>query len=472
VLKEISRKPYEIVTGLFDLMKESTFTLPKRGVYLQNLLEHVKVIICNLHAAAHTDPAIYIEFRRDGAAYKAVPGYAGFQFSSGNVRRVTGFLHDAGYVELNTGYPGSIQYRRQLSKMRATPRLLDLLSGADPGTIYQDITHVETVIMKGVKKGKTGVRDVVRTPNTPAVRQMRSNLATINNVLRHADIDIDIDQGELAELNRKLSGDPDKYKHPIDMTSKYLYRVFVDRSLKRHGRFYGGWWIGIPEEYRERMVINGMPVTELDFSGLHPHILYGLEDAQLPTTDPYKLPGYPNTLAMRKLLKRFLLIIVNAASPAAAKGALRKAYVKDTIKASQQGREAPPSPVALTDATLDPIILILRKRHNPIQHHFFTGMGNELMYHDSQMAEEVMLQFAGIGIPCLPVHDSFIVGVQHAQKCWDAMQQAFNFRFDQKIPIDYQNILAIHGKTKRAVPLSSEWDEMESKLTWEIKKDW
>jgi hypothetical protein len=44
-----------------------------------------------------------------------------------------------------------------------------------------------------------------------------------------------------------------------------------------------------------------------------------------------------------------------------------------------------------------------------IASHFGTGIGLRLQRVDSDIAEQVMLHFADQGIPCLGVHDSFIV---------------------------------------------------------------
>jgi hypothetical protein len=217
--------------------------------------------------------------------------------------------------------------------------------------------------------------------------------------------------------------------------------VFVDGSLEMHGRFYGGWWEGIPEEYRELIVINGSTVAELDFKAIHPHILYCLEGATLPNDDPYKLAGYPDTAAMRKLIKRFLLMIVNAKDAKGAKGALREAFRKDKRKARRLGLPAPEPPVALTDKSLDPMVPLLRERHRPIQHQFFSSMGNKLMYYDSQIAEAVLLHFAYKGIPVLPVHDSFVVEEHHTEECWAVMRRTFREVFGQDIPIDITDLV-------------------------------
>ena len=52
---------------------------------------------------------------------------------------------------------------------------------------------------------------------------------------------------------------------------------------------------------------------------------------------------------------------------------------------------------------------LVRKYHLPIVHLFGTGVGLELMYLDSMIADELMLFFRMEGIVLLPIHDSFII---------------------------------------------------------------
>jgi hypothetical protein len=47
--------------------------------------------------------------------------------------------------------------------------------------------------------------------------------------------------------------------------------------------------------------------------------------------------------------------------------------------------------------------------HKPIQHLFFSGIGNRLQFEDSCISESVMLHFQKMDTPALPVHDSFIM---------------------------------------------------------------
>jgi len=457
----------KMVGVVLDSMRGAGVEVPSQRKYLDGLVDHIHMILCNLLLASSEGSEIYIDFSRDSGAY------SGTGVSYRNVKKVTDFLIRKGYVTFDPGRrderEGKSSYR---SKMLATDKLLamvETIAGrSNPVKVYRDTSGQETVILKGVKKGKGKTRDVLKTPDKPVVRQMRQNLALINEVIQKADIELDLDLHDLELLNRRLSQDPDKYKRPIDFTQKHVYRVFVDGSLELHGRFYGGWWEGIPEEYRELIVIDGNTVAELDFKAIHPHILYCLEGATLPNDDPYKLAGYPDTAAMRKLIKRFMLMIVNAKDAKGAKGALREAFRKDKRKARRLGLPAPELPVPLTDKSLDPMIPLLRERHRPIQHQFFSSMGNQLMYHDSGIAEAVLLHFAYQGIPVLPVHDSFVIEEHHADECWEVMRGTFYELFGQDIPIDITDLFTRARRILEgpAVATQSEKWKMMSDEIW------
>jgi len=67
------------------------------------------------------------------------------------------------------------------------------------------------------------------------------------------------------------------------------------------------------------------------------------------------------------------------------------------------------------------------KVHKPIADHFFKGVGNHLQFQDSNIAERVMLHFASMDAPALPVHDSFIVhhGYAETGEIEEIMRRAF-----------------------------------------------
>lgn len=88
--------------------------------------------------------------------------------------------------------------------------------------------------------------------------------------------------GILRLLKDKIKG----VDAAVSLSKRTLYRVFNDEGLTSGGRFYGAWWQNIPSEYRPHITINGKPMVEYDYSGLHPAILYAERGLAVPE-DPY-----------------------------------------------------------------------------------------------------------------------------------------------------------------------------------------
>ena len=81
--------------------------------------------------------------------------------------------------------------------------------------------------------------------------------------------------------------------------------------------------------------------------------------------------------------------------------------------------------------------------HKPIQHLFFSGIGNRLQFEDSCIAESVMLWFQKMDAPALPVHDSFIMHHAYGGELEEAIRRAFYERFNSDIPIKEEILEAL-----------------------------
>lgn len=193
--------------------------------------------------------------------------------------------------------------------------------------------------------------------------------------------------------------------HTLDLTKRHLYRIFHDDNLKTGGRFYGGWWQEIPDEYRPYIIIDGKRTIECDFSGLHPSILYAKEGLPIPDDAYSPVAGEHN----RKTVKHCFNAMLNASSDM-----------------SQPPRGVNIKPTGYSWEDLKARII---KLHQPIAHHFFQGAGMWLMREDSELAEQVMLHFIKMDYPCLPVHDSFIVHHGLATELEDQMKAVFTERY-------------------------------------------
>ena len=71
--------------------------------------------------------------------------------------------------------------------------------------------------------------------------------------------------------------------------------------------------------------------------------------------------------------------------------------------------------------------------HRPIQHLFFTGVGNRLQFEDSCLAEAILVHFSSIDAPALPIHDSFIMHHGYGAELEDQMRKAFYERYNTEI---------------------------------------
>ena len=207
---------------------------------------------------------------------------------------------------------------------------------------------------------------------------------------------------ELAALQDRITNHKDK--EPIDFSQRTLVRIFSNGSFKQGGRFYRGWWQNVPSEYRKYITIDEKRTAEFDFSQLNPHLLYHSNYKQLGTEDAYDrvLDG-----DHRKIVKQAFNAMVQASTP---------------LKGCPH--EIDMSGLEMGWAELRDRIL---KAHKPIADHFFKGVGNHLQFMDSNIAEGVMLYFAGIDAPALPVHDSFILHHAYGEsgEVEEAMRRAF-----------------------------------------------
>ena len=179
-----------------------------------------------------------------------------------------------------------------------------------------------------------------------------------------------------------------------------LHAVY-NEDFTRGGRLYTSglaYFQGLEGWKRLRLMINGEPVVELDFSGCHPHLLYAMEGLQF-VGDPYDLGGATEHPVGRKFAKTAFQCLLNAKNRTKAEGAANLwAYKHGAIP-------------TLKELGLHPACRILKsleKRHNPIRH-CFAGRGPQLMNLDAKIALDIVFHFINQGIPCLPVHDSFLV---------------------------------------------------------------
>ena len=191
---------------------------------------------------------------------------------------------------------------------------------------------------------------------------------------------------------------------------QYLHRVF-NIYPDNAGRFYGACHINMPKDVRKCIVIDGEHACELDYKAHHIRMLYHWVDVDY-RDDPYEklCDGDPS---QRPVYKIVLLVSINAKDEKKAIKGIRKELWDNGI------------PFDTTDKSLKACIDKFKDVHKPISGFLNSGRWGHLQYDDSRITNLILQRMIKEGVPCLPVHDSYIVPARHEDLLGEAMTEAY-----------------------------------------------
>lgn len=344
---------------------------------------HLKIILANLISGVQCGD-VAIGYKRDKNEYnKATLSYSA-------LIKVVAWLVRLGYVDEQRSTGQGIQ-----STIMATDKLIGFIVGmANAKPICAEI------VLRDAEKCD------IRYQETDVVSRMRANLKIINEALSSACIGLCVDELMLMDISRQIAKKGEG--KCIDFSHTQLKRIFNNSDFTQGGRFYGGWWQEVPSDFRNCITIDDESTIEVDFSGLHPAMLYAREGALL-SGDPYLIAGFETRRAAIKVAANIML---NSKTDAKALGAI---YSEDDCQCIRgEGKQ---------------VMAALRSKHAPISKHFCSGAGVKLQFDDSQMAEEILLTLAVDNIVALPIHDSFIVKKKHMTQLINTMHRVSKSRY-------------------------------------------
>ncbi|NTC83361.1 hypothetical protein [Agrobacterium tumefaciens] len=234
--------------------------------------------------------------------------------------------------------------------------------------------------------------------DTPETRDSRYVLDKVNDILERTEFAVEgegvINGGQWTRIEDRV----------FSTSATAMHRVFNEGVWTSGGRFYGAFWQTMRGRHRHTILIDGERTEEVDYDYLHARIIYVWAKKKL-VGDPYIIDGFE-----RKVAKRAFFIIVNAKGYLAAKGAVSKYLEKKGLDTKRAGK--------LIDA--------IKKRHAPVEKYFHSGAGLELQNLDAKMAEYVLREMTvRKGVPCLPIHDSFIVPAGQVKNLIRTMKAAY-----------------------------------------------
>ena len=331
-----------------------------------------------------------ISYSRRRAFYAQATRYEHTAFKFSTVVPAVDALAEAGALLHEKAAVGSLGWQ---SRFRAAPPLLDALACDD-----QKLHHTPIELVR--LRDRNGA--LVDYSDTRATERMRRNMVEINEGIASADLQIAGHEGKNIIV---FPGGA------VSRSKRNLYRVFSG-DWASGGRLYGGWWQTLPRKkspLRQAILIDGAPTVELDYPEHHARLLY--RAMELDIDGPaYDVPGHP-----RDLIKRAFNTLLCASSRRASVGAVAEMLAGEgaTYRAAAAQRTA-----------AEALIVALERRHGRISAQFHNGAGLRLQRIDAEIALQVTTAMTRSGVPCLPIHDSFIVPKAAESKLSETMQAA------------------------------------------------
>lgn len=318
--------------------------------------------------------------------------------TTGRIKKAVDYLTQEGYAINCIGKAHAVKEKREVSYILPTDLFIekfcsDVESVRVAELAYQDsYAYIELrdedknpVIFRTTERTKK-LEDVVRKLNT------LNDICTIRN-------------GKGEVLNN------------------FYCRVF-NIDFSRGGRFYRSDVLRIKNDESDRLdiTINGNPVVEIDYGNLHFRIAAAREGIDLESvgSDVYSamLEEEDMTPSNRKIIKLGVNIMFNSLNKDKARGAIQSEINKHKDENYTLGKASQ-------------VMSLIETAYPQFKDLFCLGdgFGSALQYHDSELAADVLSVMIEKNIPCLPVHDSFIITREHCGFLSDTMGDCFRNRF-------------------------------------------
>lgn len=322
--------------------------------------------------------------------------YANSLISPTHSRTIRDGLSSLGFIVVGRGFYNKAAPKKSFAtRIRHTSEFADL--AREHGLRLNDLFRppAEVIALKGAEGG--AVPDDVRASE--------GVLHRYNDFIRRFDLTLPPEAWqELTALiikGRGTNGKGWKLHKGYDDSRIYLVRRFSE-SYERGGRLYDGFWQNMPKAIRQRLLIDGEPTVELDFSRIHPTIIFA-DKGQTLDIDPYDVPGFPDMEAAGKETFNRLL---NSRRKIAFRNRKDRKWFADKEEFNRYR---------------DAMIAHL----SPIKDTFQRDYGARLQKRDGELALKILRRCMDEGFPVYPVHDSFIVRASDRDRLHRIMDEDF-----------------------------------------------
>lgn len=381
----------EILLARISLDKEANMKIAQ-------IKKHLRLILTDLFVVHKENNKKFISYSRDTSGY-----IQGSRMDKIFIKRkylifIIDWLEKEGYIEHFKGFYDRIKDIGRLSRMRASKKLLKMFvrHHGEGGIILRRQPPIE---LRDSKK-----REIWFDTENIEIKQMIKNVNKINKVLGQHEIGGGPNNLCSDEVQKDIAACKNQF------TQKYV-RIFNNSDFGQGGRFYKHWSQMVHRESRKFITIDNNATVECDYSCLHITMLYAIEKLIPPSGDLYFL--HEISTSFRKLIKKAVNICINAKNKKEAKQAIQD----ERLKFEEQTGLKPPTPTKIINA--------IENKHPEISKYFCSGYGVKLQNMDSNIAQQIMLDFAMDNIVCLSIHDSFIVENKYQDRLINLMKEEF-----------------------------------------------
>lgn len=435
---------FKLTDILFNELNSSTRLKHLRKLALNNILTNLIISYFNdrflIISQNSNDYSGYRDFGLNYFTYRLIIGWVNLLL-----------LND--YINLIPGYYDNVAESGKRARLTCSDKILSVVNSFTLETSDTEmINYYPSVILKNSEK------QIVNYPFSGRIKSMIDFLNVYNEFISGADIYLPIGAKFLSNsisyhyplsneqyinIYHRIMATTDHRNNsaiPLLITIEtnllknkklqgQLYRVFNNGKFSEGGRFYGAEYQQLNEADRSKILIDNSPVTEIDYSSFHLQMLYHKTNKQY-IGDPYiKIFNSPE---LRPLLKIVNLIAINSQNPVQALRA-----IKYEISKSNE--------LTLLKRTYNidekDLLRKFESVHSRISQYFYSGIGIKLQHIDSQIAADILKHFTKREIPCLCVHDSFLVPQKHKEELKEVMNSVYkkHLGFDAKLKSNFEN---------------------------------
>jgi len=358
----------------------------------------VMAVVANLAAQVIDADERPILIQRSNRVLGRTSRYKPF-FETKSLKDTLDLFEAAGFIDQTKGsrIRNPFGGRDLVEATRITPTgdFVELVESAGIGP--EDFEHRldcgETIILKAKNDNDywSKSKPVEFDDNELSIRYS-NELSSINEFISKADI-------TYAEDEFGRSGS-------VRIHDRKLRRVFTggDEGFNKCGRLFGGFWLDLPREQRlSRLRINGQKVVSLDYGQMIVRLAYGHVEQPCDMEDAYDIAPYG--IKYREGFKKLISSML---------------FSRKAIKRKPQGTKdmLPPDDVSVLCKSVAEV-------HAPISSLFYTGIGHNLMFKESEVILSVMHELIDNDIVALPIHDAIVVAKGDADVAHQVMNNMF-----------------------------------------------